>query len=98
MFSFLMIIAYDNVFSNFLNYANKIIPSSEEFQDITDLEQAKTVLKVYSSLAVLFLMISVIRFLGNWSEYLRCYGVVIVRVIYYINNSLLNNHGLSFLC
>ena len=38
MFSFLMIIAYDNVFSNFLNYANKIIPSSEEFQDITDLE------------------------------------------------------------
>ena len=31
---------------------------------------------------MLFLMLAINRFLGNWSPYLKCYGLVMIRVKY----------------
>lgn len=42
-------------------------------------------------------MLAINRFLGNWSPYLKCYGLVMIRVKYLLNLfSLIKNHGFYF--
>lgn len=54
--------------------------------------------RIFSGVLVLFLMISIIRFLGNWSPYLKCYGLVMIRVFLLLIffNSLIENHGFYY--
>ncbi|CAD8089215.1 unnamed protein product [Paramecium sonneborni] len=52
---------------------------SDQFQDTTSLFTPLIFSRIYSAVLMLFLMISIVRFLGNWSPYLKCYGLVMIR-------------------
>ncbi|CAK93281.1 unnamed protein product (macronuclear) [Paramecium tetraurelia] len=58
---------------------NLIDLQSSQFQDTTTLFGPLLLARIYSAVLLLFLMISIVRFLGNWSPYLKCYGLVMIR-------------------
>ncbi|CAD8188428.1 unnamed protein product [Paramecium octaurelia] len=53
--------------------------NSTEFQDASQLIVPAFLLRIFTGILVIFLMTSIIRFLGNWSPYLKCYGLVMIR-------------------
>ncbi|CAD8155089.1 unnamed protein product [Paramecium pentaurelia] len=52
---------------------------SNQFQDTSSLFGPLLLSRIYTAVLLLFLMISIVRFLGNWSPYLKCYGLVMIR-------------------
>ncbi|CAD8061217.1 unnamed protein product [Paramecium primaurelia] len=52
---------------------------SNSYQDISKLITPLYTTRIYDGVQMLFLMIAINRFLGNWSPYLKCYGLVIIR-------------------
>ncbi|CAK73027.1 unnamed protein product (macronuclear) [Paramecium tetraurelia] len=52
---------------------------SNSYQDISKLIVPLYTTRIYDGIQMLFLMIAINRFLGNWSPYLKCYGLVIIR-------------------
>ncbi|CAD8206806.1 unnamed protein product [Paramecium pentaurelia] len=52
---------------------------SDQYQDVNALIVPLFVSRMFSAVLVIFLMISIVRFMGNWSPYLKCYGLVMIR-------------------
>ncbi|CAK59887.1 unnamed protein product (macronuclear) [Paramecium tetraurelia] len=52
---------------------------SAQYQDASALIIPLFLSRIFSAVLVLFLMISIVRFMGNWSPYLKCYGLVMIR-------------------
>ncbi|CAD8192479.1 unnamed protein product [Paramecium octaurelia] len=52
---------------------------SDQYQDANALIVPLFLSRIFSAVLVLFLMISIVRFMGNWSPYLKCYGLVMIR-------------------
>ncbi|CAD8117873.1 unnamed protein product [Paramecium sonneborni] len=52
---------------------------SDQYQDTSALIEPLFVTRLFSAVLVIFLMISIVRFMGNWSPYLKCYGLVMIR-------------------
>ncbi|CAD8120598.1 unnamed protein product [Paramecium sonneborni] len=63
----------------YTNALDEIQINSKEFQDASKLIAPAFLLRLFTGALVLFLMASIIRFLGNWSPYLKCYGLVMIR-------------------
>ncbi|CAD8200247.1 unnamed protein product [Paramecium octaurelia] len=57
----------------------EIVLNSDQYQDTNGLMEPLFVGRVFSAILVIFLMISIVRFMGNWSPYLKCYGLVMIR-------------------
>ncbi|CAD8113805.1 unnamed protein product [Paramecium sonneborni] len=58
---------------------NEIDLFSDQYQDTSALIEPLFVNRLFSAILVIFLMISIVRFMGNWSPYLKCYGLVMIR-------------------
>ncbi|CAD8205218.1 unnamed protein product [Paramecium pentaurelia] len=63
----------------YMNALNDIQINSNEFQDASQLIVPAFLLRIFTGVLIIFLMASIIRFLGNWSPYLKCYGLVMIR-------------------
>ncbi|CAD8102937.1 unnamed protein product [Paramecium primaurelia] len=63
----------------YMNALNDIQINSKEFQDASQLIVPAFLLRIFTGVLIIFLMASIIRFLGNWSPYLKCYGLVMIR-------------------
>ncbi|CAK65297.1 unnamed protein product (macronuclear) [Paramecium tetraurelia] len=63
----------------YTNALDDIQLNSNVYQDTDKLYVPAFILKIYTGVQVLLLMGSIIRFLGNWSPYLKCYGLVMIR-------------------
>ncbi|CAD8186224.1 unnamed protein product [Paramecium pentaurelia] len=63
----------------YTNALDEIQINSNVFQDASKLIVPAFILKIFTGVQILLLMGSIIRFLGNWSPYLKCYGLVMIR-------------------
>ncbi|CAD8080979.1 unnamed protein product [Paramecium sonneborni] len=79
MLSNVSILIRSTISKSYQDELDKIEVGSDLYQDISMLITPLYTVRIYDGIQMLFLMIAVNRFLGNWSPYLKCYGLVIIR-------------------
>ncbi|CAD8087444.1 unnamed protein product [Paramecium sonneborni] len=79
MLSNVSILIRSTISKSYQDELDKIDVGSDSYQDVSKLITPLYTTRIYDGIQMLFLMIAINRFLGNWSPYLKCYGLVIIR-------------------
>ncbi|CAD8162100.1 unnamed protein product [Paramecium pentaurelia] len=79
MLSNVSILIRSTISKSYQDELSLIDVGSNSYQDVSKLITPLYTTRIYDGIQMLFLMIAINRFLGNWSPYLKCYGLVIIR-------------------
>ncbi|CAD8173088.1 unnamed protein product [Paramecium octaurelia] len=79
MLSNVSILIRSTISKSYQDQLNLIVVGSNSYQDVSKLITPLYTSRIYDGIQMLFLMIAINRFLGNWSPYLKCYGLVMIR-------------------